>query len=136
VDENDVSRWFGEYLKVFGACGRGESAARSLLGYWDVPLFLATDDGFIALTTEDRVVAAAQQQIGGMRAAAYDHSDVRGSEVTVLNTTSALYRGELSRRRAHGDEINRLTATYLLTDGSAGRRISALMPSNFSAHGA
>jgi len=127
VDENDATRWFGEYLEVFGACGRGEGDARSLLGYWAVPLLLATNDGFIALTTEDQVVATAQQQVDGMRAAAYDHSDIRGSEVTVLNATSVLYRAELSRRRANGEEIGRLTATYLLTDGAAGRRISALL---------
>lgn len=127
MDENDASRWFGEYLEVFEACGRGERDARSLLGYWGVPLLLATDDGFIALTTEDQVIATAQQQVDGMRAAAYDRSDIRGSEVTVLNAKSVLYRAELSRRRADGDEVSRLTATYLLTDGASGRRISALL---------
>jgi hypothetical protein len=127
VDESDVDRWFGEYLKVFEACGRGDSDAGSLLAFYGVPLLVATDDGFIALASEDRVVAAAQQQIDGMRAAAYDHSDVLGSEVTVLNATSALYRGEFSRRRADGGEIGRLTVTYLVTDGSVGRRISALV---------
>lgn len=127
MDENDVSRWFGEYLDVFAACGRGESDTRSLLSYYGVPVLFATDDGFIALTSEDHVVAAAQQQIDGMRAAGYDHSDILGSDVTVLNATSLLYRGEFSRRRADGDEISRLTVTYLVTDGSAGRRISALV---------
>jgi len=107
------------------ACGRGESDTRSLLAYHGVPLLLATDDGFIALMTEDEVVAAAQQQIDGMRAAAYDHSDILGSDVTVLNATSALYRQEFSRRRVDGDEISRSTASYLVTDGSVGRRISA-----------
>jgi NTF2-like protein (DUF6841) len=127
VDENEARGWFGEYLEVFEACGRGESDARSLLGYWAVPLLMATHDGFIALTTEDQVVATAQQQVDGLRADAYDHSDIRGSDVTVLNATSVLYRAELSRRRADGEEISRLTATYLLTDGAPGRRISALL---------
>jgi hypothetical protein len=127
VDGNDVGRWFGEYLKTFEACGRGESEAGSLLAYYGVPMLVATDDVFIALATEDQVVAAAQQQIDGMRAAAYDHSDVLNAEVTVLNATSALYRGEFSRRRADGDEISRFTVTYLVTDGSVGRRISTLV---------
>jgi hypothetical protein len=127
VDESDWVRWFGEYLGVFEACGRGERDADSLLGYYGVPLLVATDDGFTALTTEPQVAAAAQQQIDGMRAADYDRSDVLGSEVTVLNATSARYQGEFSRRRADGGEISRLTVTYLLTDGSAGRRISALV---------
>jgi hypothetical protein len=127
VNKNDVSRWFSEYLETFGACGRGESDAHSLLAYWGVPLLLATDAGSIALMTSDEVVATAQQQIDGMRAAAYDHSETLRHEVTILNGTSALYEGEFSRRRADEDEIARLTITYLLTDGSAGRRISALV---------
>jgi len=127
VDEHDVDRWLGEYLDAFAACGRGESDAASLLAYYGIPLLLATDDGFIALTSDDQIVAAAQQQIDGMRAADYDHSEVLGSEVTVLNATSALYRGAFSRRRADGAEIGRFTVTYLVTDGSVGRRISALV---------
>jgi hypothetical protein len=126
VDENDVRRWFGEYLDAFAACGRGERDADSLLAYYGVPLLLATDDAFVALTSDDQVVVAAQQQIDGMRAADYDHSDVLSSEVTVLNATCALYRGAFSRRCADGAEISRLTVTYLVTDGPVGRRISAL----------
>jgi hypothetical protein len=126
VEDKAVRRWFGDYLDAFATCGRGEREADALLAYYGVPLLLSTDDGFIALTRDDQVVAAAQQQIDGMRAADYDHSDVLGSDVTVLNATSALYRGTFSRRRADGTEINRLTVTYLVTDGSAGRRISAL----------
>jgi hypothetical protein len=31
MDNSDVSRWFGEYLDAFAACGRGERDAASLL---------------------------------------------------------------------------------------------------------
>jgi hypothetical protein len=126
VDDDGVIRWFADYLEAFAACGRGERDAASLLDYYGVPLLLATDDGFTALTSEDQVTAAAQQQIDAMRAADYHHSDALGSEVTVLNAMSALYRGAFSRRRADGSEIGRLTVTYLVTDGMVGRRISAL----------
>jgi hypothetical protein len=61
-----------------------------------------------------------------MRAAAYGGSEILDPEVTVLNSTPALYRGTFSRQRSGGREISRLTATYLVTDGTAGRRISAL----------
>ncbi len=71
MNGNDVSRWFGEYLDAFAACGRGEGNATSLLVYYGVPLLLATDDGFVALTSDDQVVAAAKQQIDAMRAARY-----------------------------------------------------------------
>jgi hypothetical protein len=126
VDSSDVSRWFGEYLEAFAACGRGESDTGSLLGYYGVPLLLTTDEGFFALTSDDQVVAAVQQQVDGMRAAAYGRSEMLDSKVTVLNSTTALYRGTFSRQRSDGGEISRLTATYLVTDGSIGRRISAL----------
>jgi hypothetical protein len=126
VDNSDVSRWFGEYLDVFAACGRGERDTASLLAYYGVPLLLTTDEGFFALTSDDQIVAALQQQVDGMRAAAYDRSEVIDFEITVLNSTSALCRGTLARQRSDGGEIGRLTATYLVTDGPVGRRISAL----------
>ena len=126
MNDNDVSRWFAEYLDAFAACGRGERPATSLLAYYGVPLLLATDDGFVALTNEDQVVAVAKQQIDGMRAANYDHSDVLHSDVTVLNAASAIYRGEFSRVRGSGAQIGRLTVSCLVTDGLAGRRVSAL----------
>ena len=126
MDDNGVTRWFADYVEAFAACGRGERNAASLLDYYGVPLLLATDDGFTALTSEDQVTAAAQQQIDAMRAVDYHHSDALGSKVTVLNAMSALYRGAFSRRRADGSEIGRLTVTYLVTDGMVGRRISAL----------
>jgi len=73
VDSSDVSRWFGEYLDTFAACGRGERDTASLLAYYGVPLLLTTDGGFFALTSDDQVVAAVQQQVDGMRAAGYSH---------------------------------------------------------------
>ena len=126
VDSNDVSQWFGEYLDAFAACGRGESDTGSLLEFYGVPLLITTDGGFFAPASGDQVVAAVQQQVDGMRADAYDRSEILDSEVTVLNATSALYQGTFSRQRKDGSEINRLTATYLVTDGAVGRRISVL----------
>lgn len=126
VDSSEVSRWFGEYLNAFAACGRGESDTGSLLGYYGVPLLLTTDGGFFALTSDDQVVVAVQQQVDGMRAAGYARTEILGSDVTVLNSTSALYWGTFSRQRRDGSEISRLTATYLVTSGAAGRRISVL----------
>lgn len=123
----DVERWFGEYVDAIGACLRGERDIPSLLEYYGMPLHLTTDGGFMPLTSEEHVVAAVTQQLEGMRAAPdYDHTEVVSSEVTVLNATSALYRAVLSRQRSDGSEITGLTVTYLVTDGPAGRRISAL----------
>jgi hypothetical protein len=89
-------------------------------------MLLTTDHGFLSLTGSDQVDAAVRPQIDGMRAAGYTRSEILHSEVTVLNSTSALYRGTFSHHRSDGHEIRRLTATYLVTDGAAGRRISVL----------
>lgn len=126
MDTNGVGRWFDEYLDAFAACGRGERDTSSLLAYYGVPLLLSTDDGFVALNSDGQVLAAIQQQVDGMRAADYDHSEVLAAEVATLNATSALYRGTFSRQRRDGGEIGQLTVTYLVTDGPAGCRISAL----------
>jgi hypothetical protein len=126
MDSSDVSRWFGEYLDVFAACCRGERDTAALLGYYGVPLLLSTDGGYVALTSEEQVVAGLQPQVAQMRAAGYARSEILGAEVTVLNSTSALYQGKVSRQRGDGSEISLLVATYLVTDGPAGRRFSVL----------
>jgi hypothetical protein len=126
VDSSEVSRWFDEYLEVFAACGRGESDAGSLLGYYGVPLLLTTNEGSVALTSGEDVIGVLRQQVEGMRAAGYARTRILDSEVTVLNATSALYRGTFSRQRDDGGEVGRVTGTYLVTDGEAGRRISVL----------
>jgi len=126
MDSSGVGRWFGEYLDAFAACGRGQGETASLLAYYGVPLLITTDAGYFALTSGDQVVATLQQQVDGMRAAGYARTEILGSDVTVVNSTSALYRGTFSRQRGDGGEIGRLTATYLVTDGAAGRRISVL----------
>jgi len=126
MDSSNLSQWFGEYLDAFAACGRGESDTSLLLAYYGVPLLLTTGDAFFALTSDDQVIAVLQQQVVALRAAGYARSEILDSDVTVLNARSALYRGTFSRRTTGGGEINRLTATYLVTDGATGRRISVL----------
>lgn len=126
MDSNDVSRWFGEYPDAFVACCRGEADPASLLAYDAVPLLLSTDDRFAALTSDDQVKAVMQQQVDGLRAAGYARSEIMASSVTILNATSALYRGTISRQRSDREEISRVTATYLVTEGTVGRRISVL----------
>ena len=127
VDVADFRVWFDEYLAAFAACGRGESGdLATFLRYYGVPLVLSTDEAAVALTSEEQVLDALGGQIEGMRAAGYDRSETLDSEVVAINATSALHTAGFSRRRADGAEIGRIRATYLITDGSDGRRISAL----------
>jgi len=126
VDPDDVRAWFAEYLDAYAACGRGEAPTDSLLDWYGLPFLVATDAGFAALTTPEQVVAAVQPQIDGMRAGAFAGTAIAADHVTVLNATSAIYRGTFSHRDGDGHEIRRLTVTYLVTAGTDGRRISLL----------
>ena len=129
METSDVEDWFNAYLVAFAACARGDDGNNidRLLVYYNVPFVLATDERVLAVSSKADVVRMAQQQIEGMRAADYDRSEVLDAQVEVLNKLSAIYRGHFSRRRSDGSEIGRLRATYLITGGSAGPRISALV---------
>ena len=126
MDVADVELWFGEYLAAFAACARGDNETDSLVAYYGVPLLIVTDAGYFPLISADQVVAGVGPQIDGLRAAGYDHSDVLGLELTAVNAVSALLRGTFSWQRADDSEISQVTATYLVTDGPDGRRISVL----------
>jgi hypothetical protein len=98
----------------------------SLLRYFGVPMIVTTDEGVVTLMTDDEAAAVVQSQLDGLRALGYDHTQVLHSEVSVLNGTSALFRGSFSRRNVDGGEIDCPTITYLVTDDVAGPRIVLL----------
>jgi hypothetical protein len=128
MDEADVATWFRAYLADFAALGCGALGdVRRILDHYGVPMTVSSDAGPLFLMDEAQVLAFAQQQIEGMRAAGYDHSTELAAETTVLNRTCVLHRGRFARVRADGSEISRLEATYLITDAPVGRRISAIV---------
>jgi uncharacterized NTF2-like protein DUF6841 len=122
--------WFDRYLDTFAACARGDRETAALLSFYGVPMVITSDEGVIALTTDEEVAAVMQGQLDGLRAAGYHHSEALHAEVAELNSTSALYRGTFSRRHRDGGEIACVTVTYVLTNAPAGRGISIL-----AAHG-
>jgi hypothetical protein len=126
VDTDVVNRWFEEYFDTFEACARGDRDMSELLSHYGVPMVLTSDDGVTTLMTDDEAAAVMQSMVGGLRANGYHHTDVLQSEVSVLNSVSALYRGTLSRRKADGEEFDCPTVTFLVTDDVAGLRIVLL----------
>jgi hypothetical protein len=126
LDADAVNRWFDEYFETFSACARGDREMSALLSHYGIPLILTTDDGVTTLMTDDEAAAVMQSLADGLRANGYDHTKVLHSEVTVLNSTSAIYRGSMSRRSANDGEIGCLIVTYLVTDDVAGLRIVVL----------
>ena len=130
VDAGVVSRWFDDYLETYAACMRGDRDVSALLGCYGVPMILTSDEGVIVLMTDDEAAALMQSQADALRALSYHHTVVLHSEVSVLNSTSALYRASLSRRDTDGAEVGCPTITYLVTDDAGGLRIAVL-----AAHG-
>jgi len=126
VDTDVVNRWFNEYFRTFEACARGERDMSELLSRYGVPMVLTTDAGVTTLMTDDEAAAVMQSLVDGLRANGYHHTEVLHSEVSVLNSVSALYRGTLSRCNADGEEFDCPTVTFLVTDDVAGLRIVVL----------
>jgi len=127
METAEVDHWFAAYLADFAALGRGEvDDVGRILAHYGVPLVLSSDAGCVFLTDEAQVRATAQQHIDALRATGYDRSDVLAARTTVLNRSCAVHHGQFARLRADGSEISRLEATYLITDGPAGRRISVI----------
>jgi hypothetical protein len=128
MDAHGVRQWFVDFLDTFSACGRGDRDIAELLRFYGVPMLLTSDEGVIALATDEQVAATIQGQIEGLRAAGFHHSEVLHDEVTILNATSALLRVALSRLHRDGSELLRPTVTYLLTgnESPARLRISVL----------
>lgn len=123
-----MREWFGAHLSNFVALGRGDADdVRRLLLHYGIPLLISTDAGTTALTDEAGVLAMARQQVQGMRAAGYDRTEELDAETVVLNGSCAGHRAVFARQRADGSEISRLEVTYLITDLTGGRRISALV---------
>lgn len=127
MHESEVRDWFAEYLSAFAALGRCESQPDDVVGYYDVPFLLTTDDGTVSFGTRNDVAAWLQSQVDAMAAAKYDHTETLANDVAILNRTTAVHRAEFSRRRADGTEINHISVTYVITRESEGFRISALL---------
>lgn len=128
MDVPDVRQWFTSYLADFAALGRGDldDTAR-LLGRYGVPLLVSTDASSTAFVDEAQVLAFCRRQALDLRAVGYHRSEQLAADTVVLNRSCAMHRARLARLRADGTEIARLEATYLITEGPAGRRISAIV---------
>ncbi len=69
MDRDAVIAWFADYLDTFAACTRGERDTSTMLDYYAVPMVFTMDTGVHALASREEVLAAAQQQVDGLRSA-------------------------------------------------------------------
>jgi len=126
LDADAVDRWIAEYLGTFAACARGEVEIAPLLPYYGVPMIFTSADGVTTVMTDDEAAAVIQSLIDGLRTHGYHHTEVLHPEVTLLNSSSAVYRAVMSRRNSENDEIDCPTVSYLVIDDVAGPRIVLL----------
>ncbi|MEN4474821.1 hypothetical protein [Mycolicibacterium cosmeticum] len=126
LDSAAVGRWFDDYLEVFAAAVRGDRDMSELLRRYAVPLLITTDDGVVSLTSADEVASVIQGQVDGLRAQRYHHTSLLNTEVTLLNASSALYRGAFVRHDVTGAELGRVAVTYLVAGGSDEVQIAVL----------
>jgi hypothetical protein len=116
----DVQGWFGRYLDVFAACGRGDREdAGALLEFYCVPLVLASDQGVLALTSEDEVLRMVGQQVEELCAASYHGSEVLAAHGKSSTGFQPSYADLFVRRRADGSEIARANSTSAGANGAS-----------------
>ena len=127
MEARGVRVWFAEYLTAFAALGRGDFRPGDVVGRYDVPLLVTTDDLVIKLETVDEIEAWLQRQADAMSAAGYANTKTLASDVALLNRNTTLLRGKFSRQRSDGAEINQMSVTYVITRESETFRISALV---------
>jgi uncharacterized NTF2-like protein DUF6841 len=128
MDRPEAERWFAAYLADFVALGRGDiTDRRRILDHYGVPMLVSTDEGTMFLADEQQVLSVMGRQIDGVHAEGYDRTEELAAQTTALNATCAIHHGRFARLRADGSEIARVELSYVITDGPAGPRISALI---------
>jgi hypothetical protein len=126
VDSSEIRDWFQGYLDAFAAAVNDLSKSGGILNFYAVPLILAGDDEAQVLTSEEDVLAIVSRNAASLKPHHYSHSQLLDSDLIEINGSTVLLRGEFSRRRMDGSEIQRVGATYLIARGVVGLRIFAV----------
>jgi hypothetical protein len=126
VDSSEIRNWFQGYLDAFASAVNDLSENGGMLKFYAVPLILAGEDEAQVLTSEEDVLAIVERAAAGLKSDQYSHSQLLDGHLIDINGSTVLLRGEFSRRRMDGTEIQRVGATYLIARGVRGLRIFAV----------
>jgi hypothetical protein len=124
IDGFGLRVWFDQYFDVLAACVRGEREIADVLRFYGVPVILTSQHGVSTASTDDEAAAIMLGEIDALRAARYHRTRVQSADVNLINAASALYTATYSHRDRAGDEIDQAAITYLVTETSAGLKIS------------
>jgi hypothetical protein len=128
VDISEIRDWFQGYLDAFGATVNDAAESGGMLNFCAVPLIVAGNEEAQVLTSEEDVLALMQGTASALQSDHYSHSELLDSHLIEINRSTTLFRGEFSRRRVDGTEIQRIGAFYLMARSVSGLRIFALAP--------
>lgn len=122
---DEVSDFFDRYNDAFGACARGDRPVEDVLAFYG-PAMLITVGELVVGPGAGAAAEWVRGQVAAMQADGYDHTDIVGRRIQVINAGTALFTGDFSRRRRDGSEVNAFTVTYLAYRANDVLRIAAL----------
>jgi len=114
-----------KYVEAFSA-GRIDFLADSV---YTAPAYFSGGGGIDVRMTRDDVADRFREMWAPLPAQGYDRSDIRGSDVCVLNDRAALVTLDFARVRADGSVMIAGTAIYLYVRTPEGWRVSASLGS-------
>jgi hypothetical protein len=124
LDDYGLRAFLDQYFDVFAACARGERELADLLRFFGLPVILTSQDGVTTATTDDEALAIMLGGRDALRAAGYHRTIVLRDDMNIINAVSALCTATFSHRDRAGGEIDKATITFLVTETSAGLKIS------------
>ncbi|MGH7563032.1 MAG: DUF6841 family protein [Gemmatimonadota bacterium] len=93
------------------------------LSHFHSSYLLMSPEGVIAPSSETEAATLLRPLTEELRARGYARSELNRATVKLLSTTTALAAVEWSRRKADGEEIERLAAIYAFFKGGNGWKI-------------
>jgi hypothetical protein len=120
--EREVRAAMQAYVKDFARLDPAATAA-----HVQTPCLLLADQGAVAVTTPEAVVAQLTALMEGLRARGYTGGGYTDLHVAALGERTALVSAAAVRYGMGGRELERIGATYALHRGDAGWKITMLI---------
>jgi ketosteroid isomerase-like protein len=120
-NEDAVNQVLTDYYKAFSTL-----TVQSILRYFHQPALLIGPSGVIALPTPDAVVPIFGPVMENLRQREYRRSELSLRQLRLLSATSALAMGVAIRYKTDGEEMERVSVTYLLHKGDSGWKFAVM----------
>jgi ketosteroid isomerase-like protein len=120
-NEDAVNQVLTDYYKAFSTL-----TVQSILRYFHQPALLIGPSGVIALPTPDAVVPIFGPVMENLRQREYRRSELSLRQLRLLSATSALAMGVAIRYKTDGEEMERVSVTYLLHKADSGWKFAVM----------